>query len=37
MKLLMTPDEFFGKVSSMGAGDWLADTANPCLLAIKRA
>jgi len=34
MKLLLTADEFFGKVPS--SSDWLSDTANPFLWVVKR-
>ena len=38
MKLLLTADEFYEKTSSLSSSDdWLADTANPYLLAINRS
>jgi len=36
IKLMLTADEFFEKISSMPSDGWLVDTKNPLLLVVKR-
>lgn len=36
IKLMLTADEFFEKISSMPSDAWLEDTKNPLLLVVKR-
>ena len=36
IKLMLTADEFFEKISSLPSDGWLVDTKNPLLLVVKR-
>lgn len=36
IKLMLTADEFFEKISSMPSDGWLSDSKNPLLLVVKR-
>ena len=36
IKLMLSADEFFEKISSMPSDAWLEDTKNPLLLVVKR-